>query len=61
MTRRLKGLVLASVLLLASVSAFALPIGQCQQGCFCYYATDRGGDCGTISSSGCYVLQCIQF
>jgi hypothetical protein len=60
MTRRLKGLVLASVLLLASVSAFALPIGQCQQGCFCYNATWSGGSCGTISYNGCVIVQCIQ-
>lgn len=60
MTRRLRALVLASLLLLSSVSAFAL-IGECNEGCFCYYATWSGGSCGTISRDGCYVLQCIQY
>jgi hypothetical protein len=57
MPRRLKGLMLASVLLLASVSAYALP-DRCPLGCFCYMSTYSGGSCGTISDSGCVVLAC---
>jgi hypothetical protein len=57
MPRRLKGFVLASLLLLASASAYAREDG-CQLGCFCYRATYSGGSCGTISDSGCVVLAC---
>lgn len=33
-------------------------VGSCQQGCFCYYATYEGGQCGTVARDGCYVLSC---
>ena len=57
MNRRLKGFVLASLLLLASSSVYARA-GSCELGCACYMATWSGGDCGTISSSGCIVIHC---
>lgn len=73
MTSRVKGLVVATFLVLSSIAAFAGDgpdqqieidysnggsLGRCQLGCACYYATYREGQCGTISDSGCYVLQC---
>lgn len=58
MTRRLNGLILASALLLASVSAYARP-GGCDLQCFCYSAGYVDGRCGTISDSGCAVISCI--
>ena len=56
--RRLKGFLLAVTLLLALVSAYPA-LGRCQDGCFCYMADYSGGNCGTISDSGCIVIRCI--
>ena len=58
MTRRLTGFVLASLMLLASASAYARE-GRCELNCFCYMAEEREGRCGTISESGCAVVNCI--
>jgi hypothetical protein len=63
MTRRVTSFILASLLLLASTSAYASnkppEQGHCDVNCFCYMATYSGGECGTISDSGCVVLRCI--
>jgi hypothetical protein len=69
MLYRLKGFLLASLLLVAASSAYAwtplnkttdggASVGECQLGCICYYATYSAGECGTVSDSGCYVLSC---
>ena len=58
MIRRVKGFILASVLLLAATSAYARP-GGCDVNCFCYWSTYSGGNCGTISDYGCVTLHCI--
>jgi len=57
MTRRIKGFILAFVLMLASASAYAR-VGGCDLGCACYWATYSGGSCGTISDYGCVVIHC---
>ena len=62
MNRRVKSFILASLFLLGSASAYAFGDQQaasCDVNCFCYISSYSGGECGTISSSGCITIHCI--
>ncbi len=54
--RRIKGLLLAVLLLCGSSSVFA---SDCDLQCACYTATFRMGKCQTISDNGCVVIYCM--